>query len=270
MVVSRIVDEWCAGRGLENMLVIDGHVHLGEWPTHETFRRAEEVPEAAGAYMDAHGVDAVCAVSGGYMWSGTDYRIGNDRLLAWWRALPDRIIPFYHINPNDTRQGVKAELERMHGEGMRAIKLLNAYQEEYPGDGPNLMLVYEFAAEHNVLVFNHHWTAQELWRISALFPEVVFIGAHGAPVDVLRSRPNVYANIWGYGCMGWIDRWFAEAGTAKYMLGSDAFMNPLSAGIGLVIHAPISDEERRNVLGLTVARLLEGVGILPEPLRKWL
>ena len=266
--MSRIVEDWCAGRGLADVLAIDGHVHLGEWPTHETFRTPEEVPGAAAAYMDAHSIDAVCAVSGGYMWTGTDYRIGNDRLLAWWRALPERIIPFFHINPNDTRAAITHELERMFGEGMRAIKLLNAYQEEYPGDGPNLMLVYEFAATHNLLVFNHHWTAEELYTISRIFSDTVFIGAHGAPTDVLKARSNVYANIWGYGCMGWIDRWFAEAGAGKYMVGSDAFMNPMSSGIGPVIHAPISDEERRDVLGRTVARLLDGVGILPDSLRR--
>ena len=39
-------------------------------------------------------------------------------------------------------------------------------------------------------------------------------------------------------------------------------------GIGPVLHAPVTDDERRGMLGLTVARLLEHAGILPDALRR--
>ena len=206
-------------------------------------------------------------MAGGHMQTGTDYRVGNDRLLRWWRALPDRAIPFFHVNPNDPRERVMAEVERMHGEGMRAIKLINAYQENYPGDGPVLMAVYEFAAEHSMILFNHHWSYDELDRLAPQFPDTPFIGAHGAPLALLKKHANVYANIWSYGSMGWLDRAVAEVGAHKFMLGSDAFMNCVTAGIGPVLHAPISDDERRMILGLNTARLLDRAGILPQSLR---
>lgn len=267
--MSELLAAWEAGVGLPGVLVIDGHIHIGEWPHATTFRDADEAVERSLMLMDANGVDAVCAVGGGYMWAGADYRLGNDFLLDVWRRLPGRLIPFLSVNPNDRRASVLAELDRMFEAGVRCIKLINDYQQAYPGDGPNLMAVYEYAAEHRMLVFNHSWTNEVALRISERFPEVDFIFAHyGSGRDtVLRARPNVYANIWGYWPLGELDRGIRRVGAGKFMVGSDGFLNPLSGGIGPVVHAPISDEEKRLILGLTMARLLEKVGALPAPLR---
>ena len=266
--ISALLETWREGRGLPGVLVIDGHIHLGEWPSHETFATVEEVPDRAVRAMDANGVDAICVVAGGHMQSGSDPRIGNDRLLRWWKALPDRIIPFFLVNPNESRERVLAECQRMLDHGMRAIKLINAYQEHYPGDGPNLMAVYEFAARNSMILFNHHWSYAELDALAPKFPDTPFIGAHGAPPALLLKHPNVYANMWAYGSMGWLDRVIAEAGPLKIMLGSDAFMNPMTVGIGPILHAPVTDGEKRLMLGLTVARLLDRAGILPQALKR--
>jgi predicted TIM-barrel fold metal-dependent hydrolase len=265
---SDILAAWKEGRGLPGVVVIDGHVHLGDWPSHETFATEAEVPEQAARIMDANGVEAVCAVAGGHMMTGGDYRLGNDRLLRWWKALPERIIPFFLVNPNDRREAVLDECRRMLDSGMRAIKLINAYQEAYPGDGPVLMAVYEFAARNSMILFNHHWSHRELDTLAPQFPDTPFICAHGAPPDLLLKHRNVYGNMWSYGPMGWLDRVIAEAGPGKIMMGSDAFMNAATVGIGPVVHAPVTDADRRLMLGVTVARLLDRAGILPRTLKE--
>lgn len=268
--MSRLLKDWIAGRGLPDTLVIDGHIHIGEWPHNTTFHSVDQAVAESVEYMDANGVDACCALSGGYMWTGTDYRLGNDFLLAVCQRLPDRMIGFLHINPTDTRDHIVAELDRMYGLGLRCIKLLNGYQNNYPGDGPNLMTLYEYAAKHRMLVFNHEWTPGVLAQISSQFPEIDFIcGHYHASYDpVMRTRPNVYASTWAYGEMGQLDRGFANVGVGKFLLGSDGFLNPLSVGIGSVVFAPISDEDKRLILGLTQARLLDKVGVLPRALKE--
>jgi len=264
-----ILENWKQGLGFPDTLVIDGHIHIGGWPHAATFRDLDEAERESIAFLDTHGVDAFVSVGGGQLHAGRDYHLGNDFLLALWRRLPDRMIPFLSLNPNDTRDNVLAELDRMFDAGVRGIKLINAYQQRYPGDGPNLMAVYEYAAEHNLLVFNHQWEEDVIWKISAEFPEVTFIFAHyGAWQDaVLKERENVHANIWGVSSLGWLDRGFANAGAHKFMYGSDGFLNPLSVGLGPVVYAPISDDEKRLILGLNLARLLDGVGALPPTLK---
>ena len=267
--MSEILQHWTAGWGLPDELVIDGHIHIGEWPHATTFHNAAEAAAESVAFMDANGVDAICAQGGGYMWSGTDYRLGNDFLLDVCGRVPDRIVGFMSLNPNDTRDNLLAELDRMFHAGIRCIKLINDYQEQYPGDGPNLMAVYTYAAEHRMLVFNHSWKNDEIMRISVEFPDTDFIfGHYGNHRDpVLKARPNVYTNIWSLGDLGWLDRGIRNAGAEKFIFGSDAFLNPMSVGIGPVVFSPIPDEQKRLILGLTQARLLDKVGVLPAGLK---
>jgi predicted TIM-barrel fold metal-dependent hydrolase len=266
--MSEILNRWRAGEGLPDVLVIDGHTHVGEWPHGANYETLDEMVAGSVAVMDANGVDAACVLAGGYMWNGTDYQIGNDLLLELWRRLPERIIPFAHFNPNDHLQAILAELERVYAAGVRCIKLLNAYQN-YPGDGEKLMELYRFAAEHGMLILDHSWTKQEITRIAAEFPGVDFIvGHYGHWQDsVLKEYPNVYANIWCVGSLGFVERGVRNVGPEKFLYGSDAFMNPISVGIGLAVYADVPDDHKRLILGQNQARLLEKVGALPQTLK---
>lgn len=264
--MSTILENWTAGKGLPGVLVIDGHIHISEWPHAATFNDAGEAAEEAVRYLEANGVDAFCAVSGGYIWGLADYRLGNDFLLDVWRRIPDRLVPFLGINPNDRRENILAELERMEAAGVRCIKLINDYQAAYPGDGPNLMALYEFAARHGMLVFNHAWREHEIRKIAGMYPDTDFIFAHyggGYQDEVMAEFPNVYTNIWNYGHRGWLERGIARLGAGKFMFGSDGFLNAISVGIGPIVFAPVTDEEKRAMLGLTLARLLEKAGAWP-------
>jgi predicted TIM-barrel fold metal-dependent hydrolase len=266
--MSEILQRWRAGEGLPDVLAIDGHTHVGEWPHGANYENIDEMAAGAVAVMDANGVDAACVMSGGYMWNGTDYRLGNDVLIELWRRVGDRVIPFAHFNPNDHLDAILAELERVRAAGIRGIKLLNAYQD-YPGDGPNLMALYRFADDHNMLILDHSWTRDEILRIAGEFPGTDFIfGHYGHWQDpILKSLPNVYANIWGLGSLGFLERGLRNVGPEKFLFGSDAFMNPISVGIGMVVYADVPDGHKRLILGRTQARLLEKVGALPAALK---
>jgi predicted TIM-barrel fold metal-dependent hydrolase len=268
--MSRILDNWKKGQCFPETLVIDGHIHIGDWPHAATFANVDEAVRESRAYLDANGVDAFCAVSGGYnIGPGADYRLGNDFLLAVWKKLKDRMVPFLSVNPNDTKENILAELERMYAAGVRCIKLINDYQEHYPGDGPTMMALYEYADAHRMLVFNHGWAPEVIRKIAKKFPRTDFIFAHyggGWQDDVLRERKNVYTNIWSLGPMGWLERGIKKVGAHKFMYGSDGFLNSLSVGLGPVVFADISDDDKKKVLGLNVARLLNKVGALPATL----
>ncbi len=266
--MSEILDRWRAGEGLPDVLAIDGHTHVGEWPHGANYDSVDEMVAGASAVMDANGVDAACVMAGGYMWNGTDYRIGNDILIDLWRRLPERIVPFAHFNPNDRPEAMLAELERVYAAGVRCIKLLNAYQD-YPGDGPNLMALYRFADAHNMLILDHSWSPDEITRIAPEFPGTDFIfGHYGHWQDpVLKKYPNVHANIWTLSSLGFLTRGVRSVGPEKFLFGSDAFMNPISVGIGLVVYADIPDDHKRLILGRNQARLLAKVDALPAALK---
>jgi predicted TIM-barrel fold metal-dependent hydrolase len=129
------------------------------------------------------------------------------------------------------------------------------------------MALYEFAEEQNMLVLNHYWSEGELRKISPAFPGAIFIRAHGGASALSWELPNVYDNIWSLWPLASIEEGVNRFGPDKILLGSDAFMNDLSVGIGMVVYADIPEEHKRAILGQNMARLLDKVGALPETLR---
>jgi hypothetical protein len=266
--VSEILEHWLEGKGLPDTLVIDGHIHIGEWPHNTTFRSADEAILKSEQLMDIHGIDAICALSGGYIFGNPDYRLGNDFLLKVWKGIPDRLIPFMSVNPNDTHRNIIDELDRMYSSGVRCIKLINAYQNNYPGVGPNLMAVYEYADSHRMLVLNHSWMDTDLAIIAQRFSGTDFICGHLRSGRIVKEMPNVYVNTWGFHSAGVLEKYISEIGYGKFVLGSDGFLNCLSVGIGPIVFARITDHEKRMILGITLARLLDKIGALPSSIKK--
>jgi predicted TIM-barrel fold metal-dependent hydrolase len=70
--------------------------------------------------------------------------------------------------------------------------------------------------------------------------------------------------------IGEFERGVKEYGAHKFLMGSDAFLNPITVGLGLVAQANLPDIDKRKILGLTQARLLHAVGVLPPALHRWL
>ena len=70
--------------------------------------------------------------------------------------------------------------------------------------------------------------------------------------------------------LGTIEEGIRRYGPEKILLGSDAFMNDLSSGIGMVVYADVPDEHKRAILGLSTARLLRRVEAVPSSLSKWI
>jgi len=268
--MSALREQWVSGKGFPGTLVIDGHIHIGEWPYVTTFNSVAEAVADSVRYMDSNGVDGFCALSGGYIFGRHDHSLGNDFLLEVWDGLRDRMIPFLCVNPCDTKENILSELNRMYDAGVRCIKLINAYQDNYPGDGPNLMAVYAFAAERGMIVQNHHWSEDVITQIAERYKGATYIFAHyggGYQDDVMAKFNNVYANIWNFGPLGWLERGIKKLGAGKFMMGSDGFLNAMSVGIGPVVFADISDDDMRLILGGNVARLLNLAGALPEALK---
>ncbi|MFP4382710.1 MAG: amidohydrolase family protein [Spirochaetia bacterium] len=261
--MNKLLENWRSGKGIPDIPVVDAHIHLKDWRRRGIYNSFKESLKVIPEYMETHGIDMIWALSGGGMFFGNDYIPGNTDLLKWRDAFPEKVVPFCHINPHDNPDRIFTELRRMFKNGVRGIKLLNRYQHDAPGDSEVLMKVYAFAEANGMMVINHFWTPAEFDRISSSFPDTVFIGAHVAPPDLLRSRENVYTSMWHYGSLGWLDRIVSEAPTRKIMLGSDAFGNPPSVGIGAVLHLDLPEDKIADILGGNALRLMKRFGILP-------
>jgi len=189
--MRNILQTFLEGDGFPNELVIDAHTHIGRG--FDGSQHIENAAQRALTRMDAVGIDASCVMGSQYLIEG-DYREGNNDLLWLHQHYPDRFVCFTNINPHDKLENVLIELQRMYDIGIRGIKLINAYQN-YPSEGAVLWALYEFAAEHKLIVLNHSWGSGEtIDRIASTFPDMTMIIGHhtDSADDLLKKFPNLF------------------------------------------------------------------------------
>ena len=112
----------------------------------------------------------------------------------------------------------------------------------------------------------HTW-GQEVLRFHKLaqsFPRTIFILGHsGGEEDAARSAIEVAArheNVYldtacSYVWYGAVEAMARGAGACKVLYGSDAYWNSMEAAVGRILLAELTDEEKRQILGLNAKRL---------------
>jgi predicted TIM-barrel fold metal-dependent hydrolase len=238
--------------------VVDGHCHVGVG--HEY----RQLPDDLLQEMDTYGVDraVICPVD---RCIAVDNREGNDFVLSTARNHPGRFYAFATANPWYGERAV-AELRRAIGEGARGIKLHPPLQGFVLCDDLVFPLV-ELAEELAVPMFFHTGTPAfsiptQLAELALRFPKVNFIMGHMGSTDfkleaaaVALQSANIYLDI------SWIlpelvTRAVAAVGAERVLFSSDSPLSTLRIEMGCRRAARLTDEERANVMGLSMLRLL--------------
>ncbi|HVC34009.1 MAG TPA: amidohydrolase family protein [Chloroflexota bacterium] len=250
------------GLPLDGVLVIDDHIHLGP---HAGFYQPNSSAAALVRTMDRIGIDQACVFS--TLAVVSDMRGGNDLSLAAARAFPDRLLAYAVPDPNQPEQ-VKDELQRCLDAGARGIKF-HTQLHGYPFDGPRYEPAFELADAHRLPLISHGVGSPEtLRRVARAYPGAHFIVAHvgaggaGAPGDALlrvaAEEPNVYLDVASsvarFGAFAEVVR---VVGAGKVLYGSDTPWMCFTHQIGRVLLAPISEDDKRRILGQNLATLLK-------------
>lgn len=259
---SEIQDRAGQGLPLTDLLVVDAHAHLGPFPMIHA-----PSADAAGllASKDRIGIRLTC-VSSSYAICA-DYRRGNDQVAAAVRAHPDRFAGYAVINPHYP-EDIERELVRcMDTLGFWAVKLHPAIHR-YPPDGPGYHRVYAWVNERGGVILSHTFgEARDLERLSAAYPNVVFIQGHEAGaydgrtpspfVPLLRERANVYLDTTlSTVRFGGIETLVEAAGADRLLFATDAPFVDNAHQLGRITHARIPDEDKRKILSGNATRLL--------------
>jgi len=252
-------DAALAGRALNDVLVIDGHCHIGP---HAGFFQPGNDAASFVRTLDRLGVDQACVFS--TLAVTSDMRGGNDLSLAAARAFPDRILAYMAPDPNRVDE-LPDELQRCFDAGARGIKF-HTQLHRYPFDGPAYALALAFADAHRLPLISHGvGTADTLRRTARTYPGAHLIVAHAgaggggsdALLRVAVEEPNVYLDLASsVGSFGAFAEVVQRVGAAKLHYGSDfPWMCPTHQ-IGRVLLAPITEAEKRRILGSNLAGLL--------------
>jgi predicted TIM-barrel fold metal-dependent hydrolase len=128
---------------------------------------------------------------------------------------------------------------------------------------------WEYADAHRLLVLSHTWGHSdkdgpaEVERIVNKYPNLVFIAGHSfhgewsRGPELARAYPNLYLELTAVlDNRGALDLLVAEAGSEQILFGTDLPWFSTHHGIGAVLSAEMTDEDRRNILYRNGAKLL--------------
>ena len=251
------------GAAIRDCLVIDAHAHLG--PVFG-FPIVDSNPQSMIKVMDQIGIDRLFVSSIPAIFGQARY--GNDCLLEWMRAYPQRISGYMALDVGYP-QHTLGEMERCFALGFHAIKIYSFHNGPRPGpnyDHPNYDCIFSFANERALPVLAHTW-GDELDELDAAFntyDKIHWILAHTGSKDLHKyihcanTYPRVYLETCFSACpRGLIEQLVNEVPEHKVIWGSDQPFMSVTHQIGRVLFSQITSEQKRAILGANVQRILE-------------
>ena len=244
--------------------IVDSHNHLGPW-------QAFYVPgggsiERMLARAERVGIRRLCVTAHAAI--GPDYVLGNRLVADAVQRYPERVIGYVTVNPNYP-EDMAEELDRCFAiPGFRGIKFhpeLHGRRVDYPGYAPAL----ELAEQRGLPVLIHIWGEENIRdaeQLAIRYPHANFILAHmgGAPqvmyqaLEVLNRRENVYGDLaLSASPAENVEYLIREAGSRKILFGTDMPFYDPSFTLARVVTADLSDEQKADILGGNIRRLMK-------------
>ena len=259
-----IYEKAMAGLPLDDVYIFDCHGHAGK---SYAFNIPGGEPEDMIRTMDFLGVDRVAVSSLTAIYS--DPVLGNDITIEMTEKYPGRFFGYVTINPNYP-ESVIGEIDRCFRlPGIIGLKF-HPDTHQTAMDHPNYHMACAVADEKRCPVLIHTWGEGNVMTISSLagrYQNAVFIMGHSggpdksaaeAAVEAINRRPNLYGDLtMSYIYEGALEWFVKEVGAKKILYGTDIpFLDP-RPNYGRVALADISDDDKRDILGLNMDRILE-------------
>ena len=202
------------------------------------------------------------------------FRECNQWVAEAMRRFPGRILGYCFVNPGHTREALEEIRRSIEDRGFIGIKLYNDYVATEPVVWP----IVELAIELRVPILHHaghaSWLPQpqprisdagHLAELSRRYPEAMLICAHICgggdwewTIKALRNVPSVCLDTSG----SVIDEGVIEM--AVRVLGADRLLfacdGSLTASVGRIRSAILSDSDRRKILAGNFQRILSRRG----------
>ncbi|OPZ25045.1 MAG: Amidohydrolase [Lentisphaerae bacterium ADurb.BinA184] len=258
---------WEHGR-CDDCPILDMHAHMGPW-NGIYFPRAST--EQMLHTMDQCGV-RLLVFSHHAALNCPD--VGNRASIEAVRKFPDRLRAYLAVNPNYPEIMARdlADFDR-HREVFVGLKLLADYHQ-IGWDAAVFEPVWRFADERGLLVLGHTWggspydgvaqvraIARKYRRLKLLLGHSLH-GAWADAIAVAHDFPHVFLELTAVlDDRGPLEQFVAAGLSERLLFGVDLPWFDPHQGIGAVLSAEISDDDRHNIFHRNARRLLATVGV---------
>jgi len=256
------------GEILRDEFIVDAHGHMGTWYNFH-------IPEGGTPASMVHSMDLVgidTTIIAPHLCIGPGYRQGNRDAYEAAAQFPGRLIPFVTINPNYPKEEIEAEIEHWdrHG-GIKGFKFHSSCHKA-PANHANYYPVFDYCQARGLPILSHTWEGdpmdgkKTLYGLAEAFPQITFIIGHAASgwavidpnCEAAKALPNVMLDTTGSGLTyDAIPEMVRRVGAERIMFGTDnPFIDP-RPGLGRMLMARITDDEKRLILGLNAKRIFK-------------
>ena len=246
-------------------MIIDAHVHIGQWMRPYSSQNGNAVEELIRSAQN-NNINRLCVSSLGERGytsypNAEEFTSANTHILELMRVFPGEILGFCYVNPRHPDASL-AELDRCIVDGgMVGIKLWVACKASDRLVNP----IAEKAIELGVPILQHAWykttgnlsdesTPADVAELARRFPDVTIIMAHmhGAGyrgILDIAPYPNILVDTSGGDPESTVVEFaLRELGAERIVFGSDVPGRSFGIQLGKVLGADISDEAKALIL----------------------
>lgn len=253
---------WERGR-LDECPVYDMHGHMGHW--HSIYFPRAEAPQMV-ATMDEAGVRMLLFAHHASLFCP---ELGNAPAIEAVRAFPDRLRAYCSLNPNYP-DAIARDVARFDEflDVFVGFKTLADYHGIAITDDA-YRPAWELANARELLVLNHTWAGSQydgpepVRRIVERYPNVRMLLGHslhgdwGTAIQIAKEHPNVFLELTAIlDDRGIIEMYAEGAGSDRMLFGTDLPWFDPHHGIGAILSADITDEDRHNIFHRNAEKLL--------------
>jgi predicted TIM-barrel fold metal-dependent hydrolase len=254
---------WRDGR-CESCPVYDMHGHMGV--LNAIYFPRPDAPDMIRT-MDAAGVKMLVFAHHGSLFSP---EFGHQPAIDAVRQFPDRLRAYLPVNGAYPDQ-IKADLKLIdrYPDVFVGIKFLCDYHL-VPMTDERYRPAWELADERKLLVLSHTWGDSKydgpavVRRIAERYHGLTLLMGHSCSgawddaVKLANDFPNVYLELTAVlDDRGIVEKFIAEAGAHRMLFGTDLPWFDPHHGIGALLSAHITDEDRHLILHRNAECLLE-------------
>lgn len=276
---GRITREFVRHGRVEDCPVIDTHAHFGPYqaiyfPRRSPERVLDTMRRCGMRWMLISGHQAL-----------VDTERGNAQVAALVAAHPDRLRGWWVLNPNYPERmqaeidGFEAQQSMVGGEGESHVGQASGLpafvgfkfhpnQHGTPLTDEAYTPAYEYANARGLPILSHTWAGagmssyREVAAVAEKYPRIRLLMGHAGYGDweesakVARDHEHVYLELTAaYSVRGSLEIMCEFAGSRKITFGTDHPWFDPHYGIGCILSARITDEDRRNILYRNAQRI---------------
>ncbi len=268
---TRLAEEFVAHGRVDDCPVIDTHAHFGPY---QAIYFPRWRPERVLDTMDRCNVRWLIMSAHAAL---VDTARGNREVAEIVAAHPDRIRGYWVINPNYPER-LQRELDEFdaHAQTPGQASSPPAFvgfkfhpnQHGVPLNDERYHPALEYADARGLPILSHTWAGRgmsshaEVREVAERFPNVRLLMGHAGYGDweesakVARDHEHVYLELTAaYSVRGALEIMVEHAGSEKILFGTDHPWFDPHYGIGCILSAYMTDEDRRNILHRNAERL---------------